>query len=115
MELPKELYILMFILGDDVEITKILRTLCKLSLSASYDYFEILLKKDIILYHDYYGRLYLTENINTLDIIQTHRRAYDFISRKPTSFKITIKNLYSSIEATQKKDGKVTFEPFHCG
>lgn len=54
MELPKELYIQLYIFANNVSTTKTLRSLCNTSFSASYDYFDILLKTKIPIYYTYY-------------------------------------------------------------
>lgn len=53
MELPKELYTQLYIFADDINTTKALRLLCKISLSASYDYFNIILRTKIPIYYIY--------------------------------------------------------------
>jgi hypothetical protein len=101
IQLPKELYIYIYIISDDVTITKNLRLLCKLSYNASYDYFKIIIRRSIMIYYDT-GQLFINEKKNIKDLVHYHNP----ISR-PISFNITISNLYNSFEETKSK--KVSF------
>lgn len=100
LELPKELYIHIFILGDDIEITKTLRSLCKLSYDASYDYFKIITKKSIIVNFDS-GELFINNKPNVIDLTSYYG---DIV--KPISFNITISNLYNSFIEIGTKNKK---------
>ena len=51
LDLPKELYICILCLADDVSITKSLRSVSKKAYTASYDYFKLLLKQPIFIHH----------------------------------------------------------------
>lgn len=108
--LPKEIYVLLFMLGDDLKITKTLRALCKLSLRASYEYFNSILKKDIILYDNNYGDL-------SINYEAPIRRTLGHVSlaTKPISFKINIKDLFNSIEQSSNKNWKIRISPRYCG
>jgi hypothetical protein len=51
MDLPKELYIYIFYLADDINSTKSLRSVTKTAYNASYDYFKLLLKEHVFVYY----------------------------------------------------------------
>lgn len=53
MELPKELYTQLYIFADNIDTAKALRALCKISLCASYDYFDMVLRTKIPIYYIY--------------------------------------------------------------
>lgn len=101
-QLPKELYIYIYIISDAIEITKKLRSLCKLSYNASYDYFKIIVRKSIIVHYDI-GQWFINEKKNVVDLTY-----FDVLRIKPLSFNITILNLYNSFEETKHK--KVYFD-----
>ena len=50
VDLPKELYIYLLALADDVNVTKALRSVSKTA-HASYDYFKLLLNQPMFIYY----------------------------------------------------------------
>ena len=49
MNLPRELYVIIYQLTDDIDVTKSLRLVNKKLYDASYDYFKMLLKMPVII------------------------------------------------------------------
>jgi hypothetical protein len=66
MELPKELYIYIFCLTDDINSTKSLRLVSKTAYTASYDYFKLLLKEHIFIYYHHQWCISKDPNTKTL-------------------------------------------------
>jgi len=97
IQLPKELYIYIYIIGNDTQITKKLRLLCKSSYFASYDYFNIVLKTPTILNCDY-GQWYFYQKDDCWEIY------YNFPVRKKFTFNIDVENLYECFERTERKE-----------
>jgi hypothetical protein len=61
LDLPKELYVYIFVLADDLNSTKALRSVSKTSYNASYDYFKVILREPIIIaYNEAHWYLYDT-------------------------------------------------------
>ena len=52
-DLPREIYLYIFILADSLEATKVLRSVNKTAWHASYDYFKILLNKPVFITYDH--------------------------------------------------------------
>ncbi len=52
MDVPVEMYLVLFVMAGDLEATKSLRSVSKNALKASYYYFKILLKQHLRLYYD---------------------------------------------------------------
>lgn len=98
MQLPKEIYIEIFLIADDVEITKVLRCVCKLSLTASYDYFKILLRIPIIIYYDT-DQWFLGEKGNVIKYHHCHPKI-----NKSISFQTTIRELNNSLKQYNKRN-----------
>lgn len=47
MEVPTEMYLILFVMADELDVTKALRTVSKSSLKASYYYFKIILNQPL--------------------------------------------------------------------
>ena len=101
VDLPKELYLSIFVFADDIKITQLLRLVSKTAHIASYDYFKILLRKDIFVYHHY--RWYVADEDPRLKL-KDPMPDWAFISHgnnadtpnKSMIFKTTVKNLYNT-------------------
>lgn len=113
MNIPKEIYFFLYVSGDNIKITKILRSLCRLSLSAGYQYFNLLLKKDVIFYDNSMGEFSINNQIE-----RTCRKSMIGLASKPVSFNITFKDLYNGMERSKDKNRNkeiITIDPRFCG
>jgi len=103
MELPKELYLHILFLADDIAVTKKLRILTKLSLKATDEYHRILLNTKINIHFDVND--WMISDLNDKQLLQKIKdKEYVHYGRqlcgpdpfdKPAAFKTTIKNLYN--------------------
>ena len=106
-DLLNELYIYIFILADDVNSTKVLRSVSKTAYSASYDYFNLVLREPIFIYHNYKWEISIKDpNIKELvekrkheDVPAWARFCHGGDSDTPNKamiFKTNIKDLYKT-------------------
>lgn len=109
MELPTELYVVLYGMANDVKTTKSLRTVSHASLKASEIYHKILLQTPLSIGFDGYGWLvFMTEGKKDTELQQElkeqffDRRMYgnlltlsDFEWEQFTSLKMTAKELFS--------------------
>jgi hypothetical protein len=99
MQLPPEIWINIYIFtNNDDKIVKILRSLCKTTLKVGYDYFKILLNTKILLHYNNQSW-----NIGNEPIPYISRFYVKPTPLKPTSFQMTVKDLYQSCEKSKIK------------
>lgn len=102
MELPEELYLHILFLADDIDITKKLRGLTKLSLKATEEYHKILLNTKVNIHFNV--DKWMISDLNDQQLLQSIKnKEYVCYGRllcgpdpfdKPVGFKTSIKNLY---------------------
>jgi len=101
-DLLKELYLYIFVLADDLDTTKSLRSVSKTAWSASYDYFKILLRKPIII--TFHKLLWFIdsnrEEVDRLNLWEPTSWCQNIDHRKYISFQITTKDLFTNLKTT---------------
>lgn len=116
LDLPKELYLYIFVLADDLDSTKSLRSVSKTACSASYDYFKLLLREPIFINDDDLNWYIFNNNANMSEIIKKQEvqgtRKYQPCHQKTTidkslAFKTTISDLFRALNS---QGDKVIFE-----
>ncbi len=101
MSIPKELYVYIFVLADDLDSTKSLRSVSKMAYNASYDYFKSLLRGDIFIYH-HHRWLISNKDLDMKEVRKdlcqspfSHGRNTD-TPNKSMIFKTNIRDLYNT-------------------
>ena len=106
-DLPKELYLYIFILADDLNSTKALRLASKTAYYASYNYFKLLLRDHVFIYYNYKW-CFSNKDPNMKEILEKQKNepvpAWASFCHgddsnspgKPMVFKTTISNLYNT-------------------
>jgi len=103
MDIPLEIYIELYLIANDLIVTKILRSLCKTSLKECDYYHKILLNTNKILYFDEFDWYILDdeekiqEKINNSHIRDRYARLLigDNNFEEKSDFKIKIKDLFN--------------------
>lgn len=115
-DLFKELYLYIFILADDLDTTKSLRSVSKTAWSASYDYFKLLLGEPIIMnFHKL--TWYINSTRKEIDLAMSRTYFHGSCKQisnthKYISFQITAKDLFTSIK-TSDNIKNVRFDTYY--
>lgn len=103
--LPQELYVHIYEYANDINTTKMLRLVCKVSYNASYDYFKMLLNSTIYVKCNT-DKLFLGYDTYCNDVDYCHAK----MMPKKTAFPIKMKDLYTAI----KKDKYDILMCYNC-
>ena len=91
-----------FILTDNLDATKALRSVSKIALSASYEYFNILLREPVTLRFNQQN-WFINDDNNYYEIGHTFTPLHNI--HKSISYKTPIKDLFISIKTSDNLKG----------